>query len=253
MFAVANSALINMLMASRLIYGMARQDVLPPVLGRVHHGPADAVGRDHLHHGHRLRAHLLRQHERQRRRAGPRRHDRAAAARRVHDRQHRRARAAHATRSTARTSVTPTVHAGHRCARLLLLHPAGHRARPDPVHDRRLAARHRRGAVGAHLGARTGRSSGRRPTCATRRTSAARTPRGTDAADARARSGQADAGAGAGTGPVDSRSTSSVGMTTSSVDWSPSSSARSSSSAAAVPRPATSWRTVVSPRTPERT
>ncbi|TNU73319.1 APC family permease [Miniimonas arenae] len=38
MFAVANSALINMLMASRLIYGMARQRVLPPVLGRVHEG-----------------------------------------------------------------------------------------------------------------------------------------------------------------------------------------------------------------------
>lgn len=38
MFAVANSALINMLMASRLIYGMARQEVLPPALGRVHRG-----------------------------------------------------------------------------------------------------------------------------------------------------------------------------------------------------------------------
>ncbi len=36
MFAVANSALINMLMASRLLYGMARQAVLPPVLGKVH-------------------------------------------------------------------------------------------------------------------------------------------------------------------------------------------------------------------------
>ena len=36
MFAVANSALINMLMASRLLYGMAREQVLPPVLGRVH-------------------------------------------------------------------------------------------------------------------------------------------------------------------------------------------------------------------------
>ncbi len=35
MFAVANSALINMLMASRLLYGMARQRVLPPGLGRV--------------------------------------------------------------------------------------------------------------------------------------------------------------------------------------------------------------------------
>jgi basic amino acid/polyamine antiporter, APA family len=36
MFAVSNTALINMLMASRLIYGMARQNVLPPVFGKVH-------------------------------------------------------------------------------------------------------------------------------------------------------------------------------------------------------------------------
>jgi len=35
MFAVANSALINMMMASRLLYGMAKQRVLPPALGRV--------------------------------------------------------------------------------------------------------------------------------------------------------------------------------------------------------------------------
>lgn len=35
MFAVANSALINMLMASRLLYGMAKQQVLPPGLGVV--------------------------------------------------------------------------------------------------------------------------------------------------------------------------------------------------------------------------
>jgi amino acid transporter len=35
MFAVANSALINMLMASRLLYGMANEGVLPPVFGRV--------------------------------------------------------------------------------------------------------------------------------------------------------------------------------------------------------------------------
>jgi amino acid transporter len=34
-FAVANTALINMLMASRLIYGMARQDVLPRPLGKI--------------------------------------------------------------------------------------------------------------------------------------------------------------------------------------------------------------------------
>ena len=46
MFAVANSALINMLMASRLIYGMSRQRVLPPVLGKVHptrHTPWTAI------------------------------------------------------------------------------------------------------------------------------------------------------------------------------------------------------------------
>ena len=36
MFAVANSALINMLMASRLLYGMANQAVLPKQLARVH-------------------------------------------------------------------------------------------------------------------------------------------------------------------------------------------------------------------------
>ena len=36
MFAVANCALINMLMASRLVYGMSREHVLPPVLGKVH-------------------------------------------------------------------------------------------------------------------------------------------------------------------------------------------------------------------------
>ena len=35
MCAVANSALINMLMASRLLYGMAEEKVLPAVLGRV--------------------------------------------------------------------------------------------------------------------------------------------------------------------------------------------------------------------------
>jgi basic amino acid/polyamine antiporter, APA family len=34
-FAVANTALINMLMASRLLYGMANQDVLPRSLGKV--------------------------------------------------------------------------------------------------------------------------------------------------------------------------------------------------------------------------
>ncbi len=40
MFAVANTALINMLMASRLLYGMGREGVLPAAFGRVHRGAA---------------------------------------------------------------------------------------------------------------------------------------------------------------------------------------------------------------------
>jgi APA family basic amino acid/polyamine antiporter len=36
MFAVANTVLINYIMGSRLLYGMARQGMLPAVLGRVH-------------------------------------------------------------------------------------------------------------------------------------------------------------------------------------------------------------------------
>jgi len=36
MFAVANTALINMLMASRLVYGLGREGVLPRMLSRVH-------------------------------------------------------------------------------------------------------------------------------------------------------------------------------------------------------------------------
>src|SRR4051794_26711738 len=38
LFAVANGALINLIMASRLTYGMARQGIVPSVFGRVLHG-----------------------------------------------------------------------------------------------------------------------------------------------------------------------------------------------------------------------
>lgn len=38
LFAVANTALVNYVTASRLIYGMARQNLLPDALGRVHAG-----------------------------------------------------------------------------------------------------------------------------------------------------------------------------------------------------------------------
>ena len=36
MFAVANTVLINYIMGSRLLYGMARQGLVPAALGRVH-------------------------------------------------------------------------------------------------------------------------------------------------------------------------------------------------------------------------
>ena len=94
MFAVANSALINMLMASRLLYGLANQDVLPRTLGKVHpvrrtpwvailFTTADLLRPDHLRGpGQRLRG-----RRGQRRPAG--RHHGAAAALRLHRRQHR--------------------------------------------------------------------------------------------------------------------------------------------------------------------
>jgi basic amino acid/polyamine antiporter, APA family len=37
MFAVANTVLINYIMGSRLLYGMARQGLVPAPLGRIHH------------------------------------------------------------------------------------------------------------------------------------------------------------------------------------------------------------------------
>ena len=36
LFALANGALINMIMASRLLYGMAREGILPGIFARVH-------------------------------------------------------------------------------------------------------------------------------------------------------------------------------------------------------------------------
>ena len=65
MFAVANSALINMLMASRLLYGMANQDVLPRVPRQGARDAPHPVGGDPVHHGDLLRPdHLRRPGER---------------------------------------------------------------------------------------------------------------------------------------------------------------------------------------------
>ena len=60
MFAVANSALINMLMASRLLYGLANQDVLPRTPGQGAPDPAYALGGDPLHDPDLLRTDHLR-------------------------------------------------------------------------------------------------------------------------------------------------------------------------------------------------
>ena len=49
MFAVANSALINMLMASRLVYGMSREHVLPAGARQGASDAAHALYRDRLH------------------------------------------------------------------------------------------------------------------------------------------------------------------------------------------------------------
>ncbi len=38
LFALTNGALINLIMASRLVYGMSREGIVPPALGRVHEG-----------------------------------------------------------------------------------------------------------------------------------------------------------------------------------------------------------------------
>ena len=42
LLAVTNTALINMIMASRLVYGMSNEGIVPKVLGRVHQRPPDA-------------------------------------------------------------------------------------------------------------------------------------------------------------------------------------------------------------------
>ncbi len=49
LFAVINSALINMLMASRLLYGMANEGLIPRQFGTVHPSASDTVGVDRVH------------------------------------------------------------------------------------------------------------------------------------------------------------------------------------------------------------
>ena len=113
MFAVANSALINMLMASRLLYGLANQDVLPRTLGKVHpkrRTPWVAIIFTTLI-AFGLIIYVVRANASEdgaKTVAAAGRHDGAAAALRLHRRQHRAAGAAPADPSTTSTSSAPT-------------------------------------------------------------------------------------------------------------------------------------------------
>ena len=81
LFALTNGALINMIMASRLIYGMAQQGIVPRVMGSVHPERSHSLGGDHV----RRRAGDGAARARRPGVAG--RHHRAAAAVRVRDRE----------------------------------------------------------------------------------------------------------------------------------------------------------------------
>ena len=139
MFAVSNTALINMLMASRLIYGMARQHVLPPVLGQGASADPGSMGGHHLHHVHRRRPAHLRDGIRQRegdQRSG--RHDIASAACSIRRRQRRGAGVAPRRAGDGWPFQDADGAAGHRVYHLALpgdtavrtagaaVHPCGH-------------------------------------------------------------------------------------------------------------------------------
>ena len=147
MFAVANSALINMLMASRLLYGMARQRVLPPAFGRVHptrrtpwvaiiFTTAAVLRFDHLRVARGIR-----------RGGDARRHDRAAAAGRLLAGQPRRAGAA--TGQATPRLVLPRADgaADHRHAELPVSRDAALRPGVRAVRRGGLAAGRRHRAV----------------------------------------------------------------------------------------------------------
>jgi PPOX class probable F420-dependent enzyme len=143
MFAVANSALINMLMASRLLYGMAGRRCCragsarctAPVAPRG--WPSSSPPR-------------WRSVDLVRRPRSARRHDRVAAALRVHRRQHRRPGA---PPLPGRAPALPGADGdpGHRRRCLLLPRDALVGSRSGGVPNRRGAAGRRRRAVGADL------------------------------------------------------------------------------------------------------
>ena len=97
LLALANGALINMIMASRLLYGMSKEEVLPTPFARLSKRRTP-LGSDRLHDA------ALGGADRLRRPRRPRRHHGAAAALRLHRRQRHRVWSCAATRSRRSTS-----------------------------------------------------------------------------------------------------------------------------------------------------
>ena len=143
LLAVANGALINMIMASRLVYGMSIQNVVPSIFNRVHSSPPHADRGDHLHHRPGDGAGLARRPER------PGGHDHHAAAVRVHHGQRRGARVAAQPRpapSLRRAERDP----GDRGGRDRLPARAPRVRQPRVLRVRGRAGGAGRGAVGDH-------------------------------------------------------------------------------------------------------
>ena len=143
LFALTNGALINLIMASRLVYGMSREGIVPKALGRVHPGrrtPYVAIA---------FTASLAALLVRRRQPRDARGHHRPAAAVRVRVRQHRGARAP-ARAGRARALPRADLGAGARRDHVRRAdHPEGVRRHGD-LRLRRRPARHRRRAVGGH-------------------------------------------------------------------------------------------------------
>ena len=149
-FAVANTALINMLMASRLLYGLANQDVLPRALGKVSpNSRAPYVGilfSTVLALGLIIYVSQRAEDEIVLNLASV---DGAAAPRGVHDRQ--RGLPGAASRRRQRPLQVARPHAGHRGRALRVPDRAVGRPRRADLPDRGRADAHRHRAVGDHL------------------------------------------------------------------------------------------------------
>ena len=175
-FAVANTALINMLMASRLIYGMANQDVLPrtPRQGARRTRRAPYAG-DHLLHAAGARADHLRRPRQGRVRASSSTCPASPSLLllvRLHDRQHRLPGAAPRRPASTSTFRSPDLTPVPRRARLPLPgRPVGRTGALIQYQIAGILIADRRRALGDHLDRPTAASAPRRPGSATSTTS----------------------------------------------------------------------------------